>query len=116
MKICPFVDRTKIGSHTMASREDLAQHLKDIQGQQNQSPFRDVFEKTFIYFTALQRQGCASPPHEPTIYTGDEAVARKNRTAHQVKEQCGHSGKETCNGRLLFRYTASGRAFVQWVQ
>ncbi|KIM36354.1 hypothetical protein M413DRAFT_449233 [Hebeloma cylindrosporum] len=113
MKICPFVDGSKIGTHTAASREGLAQRLKDIQEQQNQSPFRDVFEKTFIYFTALQRQGCASPPHEPTIYIGDEAAARENRNAHQVREQRGHSGKETCNGRLLFRYTASGRAFIQ---
>jgi len=114
MKICPFVDRTKLGSHTAASREDLAKRLKDLQDQQDyQSPFRDLFQKTFTYFTALRRQGCASPVYEPTIYIGDEALAREDMTTRRAKEQRGHSGKVTCNGRLLFRHSGSGQAFIQ---
>lgn len=113
MKICPFVDRTKLGSHTTASREDLAKRLEDLQGQQDQSPFRDLFQKTFTYFTALRRQGCASPLFEPTIYIGDEALAREDMTTRRAKEQRGHSGKVTCDGRLLFCYSGNGQAFIQ---
>ena len=113
MKICPFVDRTKLGSHTIASREDLEKRLEDLWGQQDQSPFRDLFQKTFTYFTALRRQGCASPLYEPTIYIDNEALVRKDMTARREKEQRGHSGKVTCDGRLLLRYSGNGQAFIQ---
>ena len=82
------------------------------------SPLFVMSSKRLLFISQHSSIKVALPHHtnQQYIYTGDEAVACKNCTAHQVKEQHGHSGKETCNRWLLFRYTASGQAFVQWVQ
>ncbi|KAJ7676899.1 hypothetical protein DFH06DRAFT_976937 [Mycena polygramma] len=72
-----------------------------------------LFKKTLAYFAALLRQGCGAPPHEATVYHGDEFERRASWLIQQEKARRGHPARPTCDGRLQLEYDANGKAFVK---
>ncbi|KAJ7437910.1 hypothetical protein B0H11DRAFT_1884881 [Mycena galericulata] len=73
----------------------------------------DLFKKTLAYFGALSRQGCGAPPHEATVYHGEELEQRTAWLLQQEKARRGHPSKPTCDGRLQLRYDSNGQAFIK---
>lgn len=112
--MCPFVNHSTVcAPHTQASREALTKHLKAINNVSiSSSPSKDLFLKTFTYFTALKWQGCGSPLVEETQFLGDEKSKEDLRLHSRNEKRRGHAAKITCQGRVIIDYATSGHLFV----
>lgn len=116
--MCPFVDMDTVRRpHTSASLEALRERLNAINSISTEtSPSKDLFLKTFVYFTALKRQGCGSRLCEPTHFSGDEEKTETERLQQRDEERRGHEGKPTCRGRLLMEFSQTdGHSYIRQV-
>jgi len=78
------------------------------------SPWRDVFNKTAAFMTALRTMGCSGPAFEVTSWLPEEKYERNTERAHQTKMQLGYRRPETkCDGRLLFGHDKRGSPYIQ---
>ena len=86
--------------HLSASREDVKARLQQDRQQHinTMSPTRDIFEKTLVFISALQLNGChaplqlngcRAPLHEPTILSVREQEIHSAFAAHKTRMQRG---------------------------
>lgn len=116
VKVCPYTNIDELKEpHIHASAEVLAQRLQADQNARHSksSPQQLLFRKTCGYFTALKSQGCSGPPHERTVYIGDDTQKHKEHLEDIQRRQRGHPSKAKCDGRLLFEYDHAGHAFIR---
>ncbi|KAF7294020.1 hypothetical protein MKEN_01448100 [Mycena kentingensis (nom. inval.)] len=113
-KICERADPVLFVPHVSASREGIEQSLAVTQADRNSvaSTRVELQQKTLSYYVVLKRQGCGAPPHEPTTYWGVELEERSRDLALAAEIRRGHDPKPTCDGRLLFKYDATGNPFI----
>jgi hypothetical protein len=118
VKVCPMSDLTNMKTvHTCASREDIKMRLcRDRQRKlDTASPSRDIFEKTLAFISALQKNGCPAPLHEPTFLSQEEEGSRNAFLEHTVKIQRGYTpSQRRCEGRLYLMHTNDGFTYIRW--
>jgi hypothetical protein len=74
---------------------------------------RDLYKKTFAFWSALCRQGCGVPCYEPTFFSGEEVTSQLDWAYQKEQARRGHNPKPTCDGRLIFGRNSMGKAFVR---
>lgn len=117
VKVCPMSDLTSMKTiHICASREAIKMRLSRDRQQKldTASPTRDVFEKTLAFISALQKNGCPAPHHEPTFLSQEEEQSRNAFLEHAVKIQRGYTpSQRRCEGRLYLMHTNDGYPYIR---
>jgi hypothetical protein len=116
-KVCPYTNLDVVRSpHTHANREALKLRLQHDQATrlEGASPWRDVFNKTAAFISALRNMGCSGPACEITQWLPEERSQRDTELARRTRMQRGYRAVETkCDGRLLFNYDQRGSPYIQ---
>jgi hypothetical protein len=116
-KICPFIDEDEARKpHTTANRGSIEERLRTDREYRLEisSPTRDIFQKTAAYLTAIRRSGCRGPLYEPTSFNDSETQRREMEAEHSMRLQRGYlSSERLCEGRLMFEYNFSGKAYLK---
>jgi hypothetical protein len=79
VKVRPRSDLASMKAvHICASREDIKKQLRRDRQQKldSASPTCNVFEKTLVFISALQKNGCPGPLFEPTFLCPKEEESR----------------------------------------
>jgi hypothetical protein len=106
-KVCLFTDsHFKQASHVHADRDALKSTLlcdKAVR-LQGKTPTRDIFWKTSVLITALQKQSSTAPIYEETYQSVVEQVQYKEELAHQARLQWGY---------ILSKFNCDEKPYIQ---
>ncbi|KAJ3819979.1 hypothetical protein F5880DRAFT_1488795 [Lentinula raphanica] len=113
VKICPNVsEEIRSQTHTSGSRFARALDLERERQEANTSLDRDLFEKTLNYWACLRDYGCSRALQQDTKYEGYELEQYNTIHRSPTKKKRGHEAKPTCQGRIVLKYTSTGRAYL----
>ncbi|KAJ3816922.1 hypothetical protein F5880DRAFT_1633798 [Lentinula raphanica] len=114
VKICPNVsEEIHSQTHISGSRFARALDLERECQEANTSLDRDLFEKTLNYWACLRDYGCSRALQQDTKYEGYELEQYNTIHRSPTKKKRGHEAKPTCQGRIVLKYTSTGRAYLR---
>lgn len=101
--------------HERATRDDLK--LRVMQSQRSRlhgtSAHQALFEKTLSLYRAYLVHGCLGPTDTSCTAIASADFGDDQWVLQNERSRRGHDPKPTCNGRLIFDYDHSGKAFVR---
>lgn len=112
-KACSFADWARlVRPHTKASLEDISICLEkdSVDRSANNTPERQLFQKTLAFFYSVKKYGCTGPTNELGRIGPSEDAAWK---AQINKARRGHSPKAKCDGTILFQHTGDGKPYLR---